>query len=368
LIVNLEKLKFVAVARIWLKYWHPDVTSDFIASFLVAAALQQDDDSTMDLANSKAPPPLLSASSLVHFHDTYKVVPSKQHGAHVVGMGRLSNVMHQLLSEAAATLLHIEKKSPLLNRAQARTFHSVVARLIYASMWEPALSFLYSRVSAPTEQDERKLQRLLEYLYGMIDLKLRLGANSLNEFTTWVDASFTVHNDMCSHTGGVGLICISIKQSVNTKSSTEAELIGASDYLPSTIYVKMFMVAQGHRTTKATFYQDNESAIKMESNGKASCGQRSRHIDIRYFFITDHVKQQSIKIEHCPTGIMLADFFTKPLQGSLFRMYRSVLLGEVVHSALSVSPPTAGNVERVVKKSSSTESPDPATRFIPGVS
>jgi hypothetical protein len=137
------------------------------------------------------------------------------------------------------------------------------------------------------------------------------------------------------------------KQSINTKSSTEAELIGASDYLPNTIYVKMFMAAQGHRTTKATFYQDNESAIKMESNGKASCGQRSRHIDIRYFFITDHVKQQSITIEHCPTGIMLADFFTKPLQGSLFRMYRSVLLGEVPHSALSVTSPTAGNEERV---------------------
>jgi hypothetical protein len=82
-------------------------------------------------------------------------------------------------------------------------------------------------------------------------------------------------------------------------------------------------------------------------HGKASCGQRSHHIDIRCFFITDHVKQQSITIEHCPTGIMLADFFTKPLQSSLFRMYRSVLLGEVPHSALSVTTPTAGNEERV---------------------
>jgi hypothetical protein len=107
------------------------------------------------------------------------------------------------------------------------------------------------------------------------------------------------------------------------------------------------MAAQGFCTTKATFFQDNESAIKMESNGKASCGQRSRHIDIHYFFITDHVKQQSITIEHCPTGIMLADFFTKPLQGSLFRMYRSVLPGEVPHSTLSVSPPIMGNEERV---------------------
>jgi hypothetical protein len=95
---------------------------------------------------------------------------------------------------------------------------------------------------------------------------------------------------MRSHTGGVisfgrgGLICKSKKQSINTKSSIEAELIGASDYLPNTLFVKMFMAAQGYPISNAIFYQDNESAIKMESNGKASCGQRSRHIDIRYFF------------------------------------------------------------------------------------
>jgi hypothetical protein len=43
---------------------------------------------------------------------------------------------------------------------------------------------------------------------------------------------------------------------------------------------------------------------------------------------------------------MLADFFTKPLQGSLFRMYRSVLLGEVPHSTLSITSPMAGNEEQ----------------------
>jgi hypothetical protein len=42
----------------------------------------------------------------------------------------------------------------------------------------------------------------------------------------------------------------------------------------------MFMTAQGYPITQAVFYQDNKSAIKMESNSKASCGQRSRHINI----------------------------------------------------------------------------------------
>jgi hypothetical protein len=158
---------------------------------------------------------------------------------------------------------------------------------------------------------------------------------------------------MRSHTGGVisfgrgGIICKSKKQKINTKSSTEAELVGASDYLPHALYVKMFMEAQGYPIHKSTFYQDNESAIKMETNGKASCGQRSRHIDIRYFFITDHSKRNDISIVHCPTSQMLADFFTKPLQGSLFRKFRAVLLGLEHISSLHVPHPIDCAKERV---------------------
>ena len=162
---------------------------------------------------------------------------------------------------------------------------------------------------------------------------------------------------MRSHTGGVisfgrgGLFSKSKKQNINTKSSSEAELIGASDYLPHTLYVKMFMEAQGYPIKRAIFHQDNESAIKMETNGKASCGQRSRHIDIRYFFITDHSKRNSIDITHCPTENMLADFFTKPLQGSLFRKFRSVLLGESHNNSLCHGRTPSPPEERVGSKS-----------------
>jgi hypothetical protein len=48
---------------------------------------------------------------------------------------------------------------------------------------------------------------------------------------------------------------------LNTKSSTAAELVGASDYLPNTIWVKTFMEAQGYMLKENMFEQDNESAI-----------------------------------------------------------------------------------------------------------
>jgi hypothetical protein len=101
-------------------------------------------------------------------------MPSYLHGA--IDDSGLS-ITKSSPTPAAASLLRIEKKSPLFNPGQARTFHSVEARLIYVGTRAHsdillALGFLCSRVSAPTEQDKRKLQRLLEYLHGTIDLKL----------------------------------------------------------------------------------------------------------------------------------------------------------------------------------------------------
>jgi hypothetical protein len=108
----------------------------------------------------------------------------------------------------AARLFSVDPESPLLDQRRADIFHRIVAKLIYVSIRTRtdillALSFLCSRVSAPTAQDKKKLKRLLEYLYGTKDLHLTLGANSLTSFMTWVDASFAAHSDMRSHTGGV---------------------------------------------------------------------------------------------------------------------------------------------------------------------
>ena len=66
---------------------------------------------------------------------------------------------------------------------------------------------------------------------------------------------------------------------------------------------------------------------KREQNGRQSCGQKSRHIDIRYFFYQRPHQSGDIDLQYCPTEIMLADFFTKPLQGKQFKLLRSVVMG-----------------------------------------
>jgi hypothetical protein len=77
--------------------------------------------------------------------------------------------------------------------------------------------------------------------------------------------------------------------------------------------------------------------MKLEKNGRMSAGQKSRHIDIRCFWIKDRVEANKINIRHCPTLAMLADFFTKPLQGHLFRRFRDVVMGHCHVNTLRLS-------------------------------
>ena len=70
--------------------------------------------------------------------------------------------------------------------------------------------------------------------------------------------------------------------------------------------------------------------MKLESNGWRSKGEKSRHIDIRYFFIQDILKREKIDLLHCKTDKMIADYFTKPLQGALFKKLRGYIMGQAV--------------------------------------
>ena len=74
-------------------------------------------------------------------------------------------------------------------------------------------------------------------------------------------------------------------------------------------------------------FQDNQSAIRLKTNGRNSCTGNSRHIDIRYFFVKDRVDKGEFRIKYCKTEDMIADFFTKALQGHLFRKFRDLIMG-----------------------------------------
>ena len=113
--------------------------------------------------------------------------------------------------------------------------------------------------------------------------------------------------------GQVSITSMSNKQKINTKSSTEYEVIGADDALPQMLWTKYFMEEQGYNIDENIMYQDNMSAMLLEKNGKKSSTKNTKHINVRYFFIKDRIATGDVKIDHCGTKKMLADHFTKPL-------------------------------------------------------
>ena len=151
---------------------------------------------------------------------------------------------------------------------------------------------------------------------------------------------------MKSHSGGIisfghgALHTRSSKQKLNTKSSTEAELVRVSDYLPYNIWMSNFLKEQGYNLKSNVLYQDNQSAIKMEINGRNSCTGNSRHIDIRYFFVKDQIDKGYLTVKYYSTDQMLADFFTKSLQGADFIKFRNEIMGHT-----SITLPTDSSRE-----------------------
>ena len=146
-----------------------------------------------------------------------------------------------------------------------------------------------------------------------------------------VDAAFAVHPDMRSHTGGSmtlgkgSAVSVSVKQKLNTKSSTEAELAGVNDVANVMLWTGYFLKAQGYEWD-CELKQDNKSSILLLKNGAMSSSKRTRHINIRYYFLQDRIVKGEIKLCYCATDEMIADFFTKPLQGAKFKKLRKLLM------------------------------------------
>ena len=173
----------------------------------------------------------------------------------------------------------------------------------------------------------------MKFINGTVEDKLILAADDLHVIKWFVDSSFAVHPDFKSHTGaamtmGTGTpITKSQKQKLNTRSSTEAELVGADDVSGPILWTMHFMEAQGYKVKKNILKQDNKSTILLLENGKKSSSKRTRAINIRYFFLTDQIEKGNLTVDYCPTAEMIGDYFTKPLQGKLFDKLRKQIMG-----------------------------------------
>ena len=115
-----------------------------------------------------------------------------------------------------------------------------------------ATAFLITQVKGPNQDDWKKLKRVLSFVKGTLDDVRIIGATNLQSIFMFVDASYAVYANMRGQTGG----CLSMghgvfhakssKQKINTKSSTETELVGVGEYLPYDLWALHFIEAQGY--------------------------------------------------------------------------------------------------------------------------
>ncbi len=227
-----------------------------------------------------------------------------------------------------------------LPEKQKAAFHNVVAKAfnVAKQAWPDiavSVSFLTTRVLCPDVQDWVKLRHLIKYLRSTVNLPLTLGTSSGGVLHWHVDAAFVVRPNMRGHSGGaltLGLgfpILSSSKHKLNTRSSTESKLVGVDNLMSIIVWSCNFLKAQRYAVVENILHQDNRNAILLEKNGKMSSGKHTKHIAICYFFVTDRIRAEEISPKWCPTGEMIADFLTKPLQGAMFWKFRDLLMGVV---------------------------------------
>ena len=242
------------------------------------------------------------------------------------------------VANPAATDLFEVGNGELLDAKTKKEFHTFTAKGLFLCGRarldiKQVIAVLCTRVQNANQNDWNKLVRLMLFLHSTKMDKLILTVDDLHVIKWWIDVSFAVHPDFKSHSGaamslGLGAaITGSQKQKLNTRSSTESELVGVDDFMTKVLWTQLFMEEQGYEIEKNILYQDNKSAILLEKNGKKSSSKRTRAINIRYFFVTDAIEKGLLTVEHCPTGDMIADYMTKPLQGQLFEKFRNLIMG-----------------------------------------
>ena len=114
---------------------------------------------------------------------------------------------------------------------------------------------------------------------------------------------------------------------ISTLGKFVDRIVGIDDVLAKIIWTKSFIEAQGFNVGMNIIYRDNTSSMKLEENGKASSGKRTRHFNIKYFYITDLIERGKVMIKYCPTDEMIADYMTKPLVGAKFAKFRTTIMG-----------------------------------------
>jgi transposase InsO family protein len=215
-------------------------------------------------------------------------------------------------------------------------FRKLIGMLLFAATHtrpdiSASVGILSKRIMCPRDVDLLEAKRIIKYLKGSRNLKLRLsheiGNQDLHAFSdaNWAeDRTDRKSNSgyLCVINGGVISWC-SRKQETVATSSAESELIALTDTCKEVKWLKRIAETLKETTKeKVTVYTDSQSCIAMVKNEKYS--NRTKHIDTKYHYVRELYTKREIELEYVNTEVNTADLLTKPLAGTRTTLLRKL--------------------------------------------
>ena len=148
-----------------------------------------------------------------------------------------------------------------------------------------------------------QLRILTHYAYGSMCIEAEIGMQDTGSLYDFVDASSGVYHNVRIHAGGattfgIGVLAANSKtQKLSTTISTEAEIVATSECMPKVIFIHIFLEAQSYPLKENMIFQDKQSAIRMEVNGKKPCRKRARKINVQYFYVEDLIEKDLVRVK-----------------------------------------------------------------------
>jgi hypothetical protein len=214
-------------------------------------------------------------------------------------------------------------------------YRSTVGSLQYLSLTRPDLSFVVNRVfqfmHRPLKPHWQAVKRILRYLKHTPSHGLLLHRTSSTTLAAYSDADWAGCSDDRRSTGaycvflGSNLISWSSrKQPTVSRSSTEAEYKAVANTTAELLWIRALLLDLGiGLSSTPTLWCDNIGATYMSVNPVFHA--RTKHVEIDFHFVRDHVADKSLNIRFIPSSDQLADVLTKPLVSNRFQLLCSKL-------------------------------------------
>lgn len=203
-------------------------------------------------------------------------------------------------------------------------YRSAVGALMYiATCARPDIatsaSILGRSFEAPRESDWTAAKRVVRYLKGTADWRLRLGGDAAGKLEAFSDSDWAgdprTRKSMTGYVlffGGGAVTWTSRRQDCVSLSSMEAEYVALGEACQEVMWTRRLLQDLGERQTDATLvHEDNQGCLSFVQSERTS--KRSKHIETKQCFIRDLVERGVVSLKYCPTEVMKADILTKPL-------------------------------------------------------